>query len=185
MTTAKSSDEEVNPYASPIIPGGYDPRSALGIGVWRDGDFLVLHDQATLPFFCVVTGEPAFRFRTFVLDWTSSFDFWRRQQQLLLPLSKEAYRRFRQRENMATAALVVPIFTLVHVYLTCGSSLAPAWYLALVGMFMGGLVWAEILRRKDRKLLRFVAKKDRYLWIVGADPRFLAQLPDWPLPGAT
>jgi hypothetical protein len=177
-------DAPINPYASPTIPGGYELSSTLGIGAWRDGDILVLHKQASLPFVCIETGDPGFRYRTFVLDRNYWLELWMRQEQLLLPLGKPAYRKFRNREIMATAAIVVPIFALMIVTGIRGA-LAPAWYFPLIGLFMCGLVFAEILRRKDRKRLRFVAKKDSYVWIAGADPRFLAHLPDWPLSGAT
>src|SRR5262245_20300823 len=147
-----NQSSDINPYASPTIPGGYDPSGVPGVGVWRDGEMLVVHSQATLPFICIETGEPAFGYRAFVLDWTYSFDLWRRQQQLLLPLSKNAYRSFRIRENVANLVIVLPIIALVIAFLTSGKSLSPPWYIVLIGAFLCGLVWAEILRRRDRKL---------------------------------
>ena len=170
---------EVNPYASPTVAGGYHADNSPGIGVWCDGTLLVIHKRAALPSICIATGEPAFRYRPFVLDWTYSIDLFRRQLQLPLPLSKDAYRRYRKRENLANAAIVLPLLALVLTYVVFGSELAGGWYFALVCCIVCGMCFSAIIRGTNRRPIRFVSKQNHYLWIAGADPRFLAQLPPW------
>lgn len=50
-----------NPFAAPAVDAYAPARAQAGqiVGVWRDGDQIVMEKGATLPDFCVKTGAPA------------------------------------------------------------------------------------------------------------------------------
>jgi hypothetical protein len=70
IPTAHAADaqREANPYASPLTQGPFlaKQRPDEPIGVWRSGDVLVLHRDATLPQRCIITNvvcDPSERHR--------------------------------------------------------------------------------------------------------------------------
>src|SRR5689334_6403175 len=100
---------EINPYASPQGPPGYDADAFAGIGAWRDGDSLVLHRSATLPPVCIETGQPARQWRRFGLLWSYPIDWSTRRLWLQLPLCDREYRRHINRRRLFAALLMTPL----------------------------------------------------------------------------
>jgi hypothetical protein len=170
---------EINPYASPAIPGGYDASG--GIGVWRDGDRLVLHQKADLPRFCVVTGEPARFGYYFEIAWNYPGDLDHRLLGLYVPLCARIHRAYRL---WRWAALLIPLVALG----ICAASIYNfgldhiATYIALPG-FLAAFAAGIYIYVQHSEFLYFVAVHGDYLWLKGADNRYLDRLPDWPFYG--
>jgi len=95
---------EINPYASPAEAGGYD-RQPFGVGVWRDGPLLVMHQKAELPRFCIHTGEPAVGGREYVLAWKPPGAIFTTSKPVLIPLCRKCVRQFLRLRVQVFAAL--------------------------------------------------------------------------------
>jgi len=164
---------ETNPYASPAGAGGYDPDQDRGVGVWSDGKLLVIHLQATLPPICIDSGQPATRWLPFDLSWYYPIDWSHRHLKLNLPLCEVSFRRWRPKPWSA-AVFLVPLLVWAITVPFFGQDVG-----FLLGVaFCCFLLWAavQVLWRKG---LRFERVRSGYLWLAGASPEFLRQLPPW------
>ena len=54
---------ELNPYAPSAVAPSENPLAAIGVGCWRHGTLLVVHEDAELPPICVKTGREAVAYR--------------------------------------------------------------------------------------------------------------------------
>jgi hypothetical protein len=163
--------DEVNPYASPAGAGGYDPERDRGVGVWSDGKLLVMHPQATLPPICIATGQPATRWLAYDLAWYYPIDWSHRHLKFNVPLCEASYRRWKPKV-WTTVLILLPLLACVvgAFFFNAGS---------LCGLaFAGFMIWA-LIQAFFGKRLRFERVRAGYLWITGASPEFLRQLPPW------
>src|SRR4051794_17510912 len=97
MKPEVSTSAEINPYESPAEAGGYNAAAPAVISVWRDDKLLVIHPQATLPAFCIQTGQPAERFVRCVVSWHYPIDWNTRRLEIDVPFSESGYRDFASR----------------------------------------------------------------------------------------
>jgi hypothetical protein len=169
-----------NPYAPSAV---VDPRAeaaAAVVGVWRDGNLIVVHREATLPAICVKTGEPA-------SDWLAQkfaghdhwFSFQTRRHEVRVPLSaRRHWLATRLRWWLLTAGIVI-LFGLPAVALNVGNPPEGA----LVFVIFGGMGLAAPLLICGGFLSEPVQAhrfRGDYIWLRGADERFLAHLAAWP-----
>jgi hypothetical protein len=170
---------ELNPYAAPAEAGGYDTQAAAGIGVWRDGNLVVMHRAAPFPPVCIRTGQPAVRYRRYGLLWSYPIDWSTRRLYLHLTLCETEYRRYRARWWVGALAVALPLLIIFWGLATNRQQL-PDWLSMLLGMLTPtGIVLMAVLRWWDGRPLKFIRVRDNYFWLSGADERFLAQLPLW------
>jgi len=177
---------EVNPYASPAEAGGYNTLAAAGIGMWRDGKLIVMHRDAPFPPFCIKTGQPAEQFRPQRLVWYYPIDWRSRRLQLHLPLSETACRAHRIRCISGVAAISLPAVALVAqaIFMRIYSVGAFRIMGTVYGfLWLAGVLFAALTAWRDSRLLKFVRVREDYLWLSGADRRFLNHLPLW-VPGS-
>lgn len=158
---------------------------------WRDGDELVMHVDWPLPRLCVFCGAPAVAelrgaiaprpFNTSPLTLRTG-----------LPVCDDDRRRIRSaRKGANIVGFVLAawfFFTIVPRMLTASTPTGP-WFLArgpgplLVLVALSALGWCA--RRVARYWygeprptnLRFRRARGGYVWLAGADPRYLAHLP--------
>jgi hypothetical protein len=172
---------EFNPYVAPIAADSYDTTDR-GIGVWRDRWLLVMHKDASLPAICIKTGEPADRFLRFRLAWHYPIDWWTRKRDVDLPFCERGCREYRLR-RLRDALILLTVSVTVSV---AGGSLAlftddiPRWivFFLLIPLFVLLPAAAAVVVMRWRPI-GFWRVRGPYLWLVGADPQFLAQLPPW------
>jgi hypothetical protein len=173
---AASPAADLNPYESPAEAGGYNAAAAAVIGAWRDGKLLVIHQDAALPPLCIKTGEPAERHVHYVLRWSYPIDLATRRLELDIPFSEAGYGNYCSQRRMAALATSGAAFLLVVSLLLLGndSLIRTIRFVALIltctAGGLTGLLWSP---------LRFVRARGSYLWLWGADQRFLEQLPEW------
>jgi hypothetical protein len=180
MTPSKPNPFESSP------PAGNSNASPVGTpGPWRDGSYLVLHPYETnLPAICVKTG---LRQGVVVDSYTMPFhssdaDYGEFTLKIDIPLSK-SYSRTR-----AIIGLVVPLLTCV---LGCSGMLV--WIgdseaipkpviavLGIVGMALPIVGVAFAAWWLCRQPLIPIGTRRPYIWLKGACPAFLEELP--PLP---
>lgn len=172
------TETELNPYASPAGMGGYEPSLARGVGVWRDGNRLVIHCQATLPRFCLMSGQPARYGYPLKIIWNRGLEFSRRTLDLDAPLSADIHRRYRFRRWLAIGGFLASLAWLsfaIYLHEIVGRS--------VVSLSLGFTAVASATSFFTycyySQLLYFVAAQGDYLWLKGADRRFLARLPPW------
>jgi len=179
------SSADVNPYAPPQVP---DPilTPDPGIGVWRDGQLLVMHKDAELPRVCIYTGERAVGAREYRLVWKCTGDLFSREKNLYLPLCRRHLRAFAwQRLQslvglllsavslliMLFAPLLLPVLgDLVFLYVV-----PPGLLLGIAGVVM----WIVSYYGTNQPLILVHARGD-YLWFGGLHVSFLQALPQSP-----
>jgi hypothetical protein len=179
--SASPTPPDINPYAAPAIPGGYDPAGAAGIGVWRDGNLVVIHRRAAFPPVCIHTGEGATFWRKYALVWSYPIDWSARRLYLHLPLCEACYRSYQRTWWfgvltiwLPAAALIATLAAIEVIPPRARIGMVPLWLICTVGIGLGGLVrwWTDAG-------LGFVRVREPYFWLKGADPRFLDHLPPW------
>ena len=168
------STADINPYAPPRVldpPVKVDP----GVGVWLDGELLVIHRAAVLPPVCVKSGGPATMWIDLPIDLTLLSMLAQGRLTVRVPLSERGdwVRRYGLRiwlgiTGIAMAALI-PLYFLNPLVFEV---------LALIDILIGLIALLSAL--KYHQLLACCRAQRDYLWFAGADRRFLAQLPPWP-----
>lgn len=178
---SRDSNAEVNPYAPSAVAAPYSGASELGVGVWRDGNLLVMHRDATLPAICLKTGAPASHWLVQKIGWQDSwFAITSHQYELRLPLSARRYWLATRLRWWLLGLGAVAILLLVVVGMQLDrlpdgisprQSIFGVASLAVTLFVVAYNVGTAVTPRRFR---------GDYIWLSGADSRFLAQLPPWP-----
>ena len=170
---------DVNPYAASAVPNPQAEVAAVGVGAWRDGDFLVLHRDAVLPDICLRTGLRATRRLAHKIAFGGSFFRPGVPVTMQLPLCKQQY--FLVQVGWWLLALgVAGLFGLAIAAATlsrleppdAGPLILTVMVLLGVVLVTGGLLCEVVYVRRCR---------GDYVWLRGASGRFLEKLPPWPL----
>ena len=180
MAPSGDQSEPVNPYeASAVV----DPRSHIAeavVGVWRDGDLMVLHCDARLPPICVRCAHPATNRITQRLVWdVRSFSMQYRVLNLQLPLCARCFFRGTRLSQLFKILALLALGAMIGLELSLDNvpvGLAAPLALGFIAAAAGFLVAAVVFRTRVR-LCRFYGD---YLWLSGAGPPYLAQLSSWP-----
>jgi hypothetical protein len=167
---------ELNPYASPSIAGGYEDHAADAVGHWHDGKYLVLHPAAQFPPICIKTGQPATRFVPWRLAWSYPIDWKSRQLPLHVPFCETGYRQHRRRRIFGICCLLISLVPSVALQLLLMREIPRGMIAVAVLVLVCGLTLWAVSRFEP---LRFIRVRGQYLWLSGADARFLEQLPPW------
>jgi len=169
---------EINPYAPPSVP---DPLLAdrLPSGAWCDGKYLVVHRSgATLPHLCLLTGLPAQMRLPVPIRWSYPVDYSMRTTTVEIGVTIEARQHHVRYDKVGCIAHLVPVLG-VAVLVAFGRLFSgPAIFAILVAMGIGLAVGSIISH--SSQFLRFSKARGEYIWLRGAGPRFLEQLPVWP-----
>ena len=169
---------ELNPYASPIIPDPPLPFAEAGVGVWSDGNMLVIHREAPLPPICIRSGKPADEWVPLKIKWSYGFGQPRLRMTMQVPLTRQwVYWHTRGPLIMFALATVLGLGAVLSMLLQFNlSEGATAVLLIALGMtaFTFVLIGISFMR-----LLEFVRVKGNYFWFRGAHRKFLDQLPPW------
>jgi|GEM_PF-3707632 hypothetical protein len=178
MATSHDDPQRINPYAPSAIPQPLVPLADRGVGVWRDGADIVMHPQATLPRFCVVSGEPA-RFGYFVrIAWSRPFDITPRTLGLYVPLSAQVHYLCRKRRWQAGGGFLAVCAPLALAVYRC--DIAGAGGIAIcAGILLVAALGAFYVYVQYSQFLYFASLEGDYLRLRGADERFLRRLPEW------
>lgn len=183
MPAAPRPDGDLNPYASPQVPNPLVDLAHLGVGVWRDGQLIVMHKDAVLPPFCVKTGEPTRK--TVYVDamWLcKSFQIYIVGPKLTVPLA-DRMTLISAWNRQFIVPLVFAVFVVCFILATwIGNYLGqrfevPAGLLAGI-ISIGLVVWACVAG----DLLTLVRTEGSYHWLSGAKEPFLNRLPPWQPP---
>jgi hypothetical protein len=179
--TAAGSAADVNPYAASAVAEPLVPSAdVLGIGAWRDGDYLVLHPRAELPRLCVFTGLLASRQRIIKLQWDQRL-FSSKSLRLAIPVSDRWVRFDRLRWWGGHAAGLAAIAG-SYWFVRLGQLQSVAGWdfpFALVGSIALAIGLAIYTQFSEQSCGVARARGD-YLWIGGPSGAYLAQLPTWP-----
>jgi hypothetical protein len=170
------SSDDINPYAPPAVPDPLLPLHA-GPGVWRDGYFVVMHQESELPLVCVKTGlacRQRVRVEVFPMQlskmprriavplasWWRIWAVYCREHVMLLGIGLVFGAQgldSGMKWIFGGDFLVANVFAAGAIFVI----------LALCGMFWGSP-------------LDCVRSDGPYFWLRGACPRFLENLPEWP-----
>ena len=172
-----------NPYASPQFPSHVEPIEAeevLPIGAWRSGTWLVMHYGATLPPFCVFTGEPAHKESlSGVPPAQLPFGIGEDQFRIKLPASCELW-LLRWRMRVAYELFRWIGSALLFAAVGCFTLRASAEItLLLVGLGIAAFVCC-VISESRRPTLTTDWVDSPYCWLGGASPVFLDKLEEWP-----
>lgn len=183
MSARSPSENELNPYQAPATADRSVIYSGTGVGVWRDGDKIVMHEEAQLPPICIKTGVPTTRRLVVWANWAVPKGTFRiAPPRIAIPLS-QGWRIFAAscNKNPRGLAFVVFLPTVLVAMI-----FEQAWGLrfgalmhwgAMAGavIFLVALGWVSIAG----DLLECVRSEGQYHWLQGACEQFLNQLPQW------
>jgi hypothetical protein len=164
----------INPYASPQIDG-YNLQSQE-VGVWQDGELIVMHVSATLPPICVKTGKPAEHYSDITIRWVQNFLPW--NLTIKVPLTWAAFRAAIAVPVAAFLAALVFTAALVGAAASFGDESILLMLLVVV-LAVATIVMGIRALNALGNLLRVHRTDGKYLWLSGAGPLFLRQLPEW------
>jgi hypothetical protein len=174
----KRSPGEINPYASPQVPDARIAYADAGIGVWRDGELTVMHELAVLPPFCVKTGQPTSKRATvqiFRMELSSA------PRRMAVPLA--SWWRVASvwcKDWLGCSGFALIFFAIAAtVWIerwTGWDDLEVNAVLVAGAVFFGMVAWGLLFGDP----VDCVRSEGSYLWLRGADRRFLNRLPEWP-----
>lgn len=182
----------LNPYEPPALPAEMLELPWPPPGAYRDGRYLVVHHQATLPPICVRTGQVAETWRSYELVGGHPNDgsvpptrkkwFGDRVYTIVVPLSNRSVRReqFFRRTAFLLTAVLLPALVAAVCFLETLQRLQIA-----EGVFLGllaSLIACLVFLGESRKHLQLECVARGFFWIAKAPQSYLRQLPAWPLP---
>lgn len=176
---APTNDQRSNPYAPPTIPssGQHEPEESV-LGIWRDGDSLVIHETGIFPDRCVLTNEPERSRYQQIIQWAYPIDWYQRKHTFEFGLSDAGLRQWnskRRRIKWIQAGTFL-LFMAIFFFNTARER----WSNFLVITIPTLIVALLILRASESPaLLSFRKHKNGYFWLRGAKPPFLDSLPPW------
>jgi hypothetical protein len=174
---ARDPQPEINPYAPSAIPEPLARPADRGIGVWRDGSEIVIHPQAELPRFCLVTGEKARYGYPLRIVWGYP-PVAMRSLNLIAPLSDRVHQLCRRRRRQAILGFLTAV-------VLAGLAIVSYRFVGLVGMMLSlGQLLVVVpvslyFHAQYSQFLYLSSVEGNYLRLKGADHRFLAKLPPW------
>ena len=176
----ESRMSDINPYAAPSVPDPLlDDRGPAG-GPWRDGKFLVIHRLGgDLPHICLLTGEPADVRLPVQIQWSYPIDYSMRTTWVQVGLTQEARLKSERMGLIGCWAHLVSIVAIIAIVSLSGQ-MSRLLFLSLFAPFLLTVVVGMICSHYSKQL-RFVKARGEYIWLRGAGPRFLDQLPVWPV----
>jgi hypothetical protein len=170
---------DVNPYAAPAMPDAIEPFELAGIGIWRHGTLLVVHEAAELLPVCIKSAEPGVVWQTVQLRW-SHWAQWPYEYLSLKVAFTDRWqywlttgRRF-VLIGVIALALIILAMALSSVLIATELLLMPCVILLVLELSL--FVWWLSLQQP----LRVVRRKRRYYWLSGAHLDYLSQFPEWP-----
>jgi hypothetical protein len=188
---------DINPYAAPPLIAEVIHQSPLGGqdgGVWRDGKQLVILKGTPLPPRCVKSNQPTDKSLKRNLIWYPQWIAftvliaWPVFLVLALVLQKKATvhiglteewlarRRFRIGIVWCLALLGIGLFVgafpLIEEYEEVGVAMILSSLVVLIGSLIYGTTAARLIT--PAKI------DDRFVWLKGVCPEYLAELPPWP-----
>lgn len=179
-TAEPASSDGLNPYAAPVLPGGYRPEFSPGIGIWREGNCVVIHPTASFPRRCVLTNEPEAERRHEDIAWSQLLAVAVRHQTFEYSLSAAGVaQRKRQRIRVILFQSSVFIFFALTVFGTTFRHGSIVHFLP-IALFVLGITTALILFQREGQLLVFRSCRQGYFWLTGPKTPFLDTLPAWP-----
>jgi hypothetical protein len=182
-----------NPYAPPSVPAVLFEPEWPEQGAFRDGTFLVIKPGSPLPAICFRTGTKAEETLSFALVcrgdddrslipelqsyWSGTF------YGVEIPICSDWMRTGRRYLFQARLALTLGFSLLLptpflQAFLLSVDRTFYAWCCLLTALPL--LTAGHFLQvaGEAKPLLQRIARE--YMWIRGADRRFLEQLPEWP-----
>lgn len=171
-----------NPYAASAVAEPYDRREYEGdlpqkVGLWREGNLVVMHVDAAWPAICVKTGQPAVGWHLVkVLRFVRGSSG--RHEEIEIPVPLGA------RWHWLVTRLRWPLYA-VGFLLIPGTVMFLAWHPGErgVGLLLIAIIvsaFALILGGLLGETLVFAGNRGNYVWLAGAQKPFLTQLPPWP-----
>jgi hypothetical protein len=178
----RAHEIDPNPYAASAVAEPYDRREYDGelpteVGLWRDGNLVVMHVAAAWPASCVKTGQPAVGWQPIRIMRLVPGSSWRHEPiEIPVPLSARWHwlvTRLRW-PLYAVGFLLIPVTMLLlvsHPGEYGAGLLLIAMIVSAFALILGGLLGETLV---------FAGNRSNYVWLAGAREPFLAQLPPWP-----
>ena len=179
----RSAVDPLDPYAAPPSAEEYRPPVDPGVGLWRDGNYLVMHLDADFPARCLATNEPTSIRRQQSLSWCYPIDWNTRTLPLEYFISPAEQQRMKRTRRIGLLMAGVAAAVLVGGWQLSAEEVELHWgrwrailFGGLLVVLFGGLGKAW----KPGLSLQFIRARKSYLWLSGPKSAFLNSLPTWP-----
>jgi hypothetical protein len=187
----------LNPYAPPQanaigpLPPPL-PQPALGNGLWRSGDVLVIRKGSTLPNHCVTCNRPTGNRWQKTFHWVPSWVYFmilaqlliylivyysvRKSADLALPLCEDHSEK--RKRDTALAWLLV-CGGLVLMFASIAAADSPRLLTAVFALAIAGVVSGAVFSTRANVVKPVKIDRD-HVWLKKVSPDFLAALPEAP-----
>jgi hypothetical protein len=174
-----SAADPLNPYAAPAGIEEYHPELGPGVGIWRNGKLVVIHQSLDFPERCIWTNEPSER--RFTQQFTFSSMLGLRNWSIPFAYSFSPVSRnkvvwdFLSGGLLTTASflMLVMLFALDENGILQVAWLSPLFFITLAFGF--GIMWRQL-----QSPLSLTHQEQAYFCLRGAKEPFLRSLPNWP-----
>ena len=175
--------DKVNPYAISPIQEMDTETNGKAVGVWRDTEYIVMHEDAELPQRCIRTGEPTTLYLKIWATWVVPPGTFRIAPPVLVVPLAQQWRIFAASCNQDLKGLAFIIALTAVVIAVCIEAIwdfprgsVESWAaIAATLTFIAAASWTCI----TGEMLVRVRSEGKYHWLRGADRRFLEHLPQW------
>lgn len=177
---SQSPQADINPYAAPLGEAQADWSLVAGVGCWRHGSLLVVHEDAQLPPICVKTGKPATGYRPTKIYWSHPLRWPWEFVQFQVPLSAWSLYSFGRGRSIGLWVAIILTGVDVGALVVLGF-LGRITEDTLLAAACGGILGLCLLAGwlALAQPLHFVRRRGKYYWVSGARRPFLEQLPTW------
>lgn len=194
---------DINPYESPaccdyLVPTIVVEDDQSQQGLFRKGNQLVMHKQASLPDRCVKSNQPAggLRLRR-SLSWHHPMLYLtlfigvlifvilavilRKQATIEIGLSEEWFRKRRSAILvgwiLALSGIAIAALSLLAISDPHGQMAWAGWGIPIgILTLLGGMIFGLL----NSQMVTPARITDNFIWLKGVHPDFLADLPAWP-----
>ena len=174
----QSAGDPQNPYAAPVGVAEYRPTGP-GVGVWRNGELVVLHESMDFPARCIWTNQETKR--RFQQHFT--YGSWLGINSITIPFDYSFSAEAKQKVvgnvlaslgmSAASFAFLVGLFALDRHDIVHLTWLSPIF---MITMMLG----FGMMLRYSRNPLSLIHHEQKYYCLRGAKEPFLRSLPKWP-----
>jgi hypothetical protein len=174
----QSAADPLNPYAAPVGVAEYQPTGP-GVGAWRNGELVVIHESVNFPERCIWTNQETNRRFTHHFTYgswigidsqTISFDY---------SFSAEARQKVVGNVLASLGMFAASLVFLIGLFALDRNNIAHLTWLSPIFMITMMLGFGMMLRY-SRSPLALIHHEQKYYCIRGAKEPFLRSLPKWP-----
>jgi hypothetical protein len=174
----QSAADPLNPYAAPLGVDEYRPEGP-GVGAWRNGELVVIHESVDFPERCIWTNQATNRRFQQKFTWANWGGLFSSTIPFDYSFSAEATRKVVSNVLAAAGMVAASLLILTALFMLERRGILYLTWLSPIFMITM-MIGVGMLFRYSRSPLSLIHHEQKYYCIRGAKEPFLKSLPKWP-----